>query len=179
MGDDWPGHTLIHFNTQAKLADHSSQCPALRHDEGTGCQLDWPSSVLRAVTGPCTACPGVVHTAGRGFKTHNHCSCRPPNVKDRLSVWSVDFKDRLSVQFKRWYLCARKSPYALYPIAQKFQQRRLLSGSNVRLTDDGPLLSFQRRSSSASSFRASLLQAIDGVTSLALFPQVVSSSSTP
>ena len=36
------------------------------------------------------------------------------------------------------------------------------------------LSSFQRRSSSASSFYASLLQAIDGVMSLALCPQVVS-----
>ena len=32
-----------------------------------------------------------------------------------------------------------------------------------RLIDDGPLSSFQGRSSSASSFHASLLQAIDGV----------------
>ena len=44
----------------------------------------------------------------------------------------------------------------------------------VRLTDDGPLSSFQGRSSSASSFHASFLQAIDGVMCLALSPQVVS-----
>ena len=44
----------------------------------------------------------------------------------------------------------------------------------IRLMDDGPLSSFQGRSSSASSFNASLLQAIDGVMSLALCPQVVS-----
>ena len=44
----------------------------------------------------------------------------------------------------------------------------------VRLTDDGPLLSFQGRSSSASSFYCCLLQAIDCVMSLALCPQVVS-----
>ena len=37
----------------------------------------------------------------------------------------------------------------------------------IRLMDDGPLSSFQGRSSSASSFNASLLQAIDGVMSLA------------
>ena len=40
--------------------------------------------------------------------------------------------------------------------------------------DDGPLSSFQGRSSNASSFHASLLQVIHGVMSLALFPQVVS-----
>ena len=44
---------------------------------------------------------------------------------------------------------------------------------NVHLTDDDPLSSFQRRSPSASSFDASLFQAIDGVMSLALFPLVV------
>ena len=43
---------------------------------------------------------------------------------------------------------------------------KLWNGSNVRLTVDGPLSSFQGGSSSASS----LLQAIDGVMSLALFP---------
>ena len=31
-----------------------------------------------------------------------------------------------SVQFSsRWYLCARKSPYALHPVCQKFPQHRL------------------------------------------------------
>ena len=49
-----------------------------------------------------------------------------------------------------------------------------LNGSIVRLTDDGPLASFQGTSSGGSSFHASLLQAIDGVMSLALCPQVVS-----
>ena len=81
----------------------------------------------------------------------------------------------ISVQFSsRWYLCARKSPYALHPVSQMFPQRCLRNSSNVRLTDDGPLSSFQRRSSSASSFHTFLLQAIDGVMSLASCPQVVS-----
>ena len=42
------------------------------------------------------------------------------------------------------------------------------------LIDDGSFSSFQGRSSSASSFHASLLQAISGVMSLALCPQLVS-----
>ena len=42
------------------------------------------------------------------------------------------------------------------------------------LSDDGPLSSFQGRSSSTSSFHASLLQPIGGVMSLALCPQVLS-----
>ena len=50
-------------------------------------------------------------------------------------------------------------------------------GSNVRLIDDVPFSSFQGRSSSASSFNASLVQAISGVMSLALCPQVVSQAS--
>ena len=44
----------------------------------------------------------------------------------------------------------------------------------VGKNDDGPLSSFQRISSSVSFFHASLLQAVDGVMSLALCPQVVS-----
>ena len=82
-----------------------------------------------------------------------------------------------SVQFSsRWYLRAWKSPYALHPVSQKFPQRCLWNGSNVRPTDDGPLWSFRGRSSSA-SFHASLLQAIDGAMSLALCPQVASQAS--
>ena len=50
----------------------------------------------------------------------------------------------------------------------------LLNSSNVRLIDNDPLSSFQRRSSSVSPFYASLLQATGGVMSLALCPQVVS-----
>ena len=42
------------------------------------------------------------------------------------------------------------------------------------LSDDGPLSSFQERSSSASSFHASLLQTINGVMPLALCPPVMS-----
>ena len=74
----------------------------------------------------------------------------------------------------RWYLCARKSPYALHPVSQKFPQCRLSNGSNVCLIDDSPLSSFVERPSSTSSFHASLLQVIDGVMFLALCPHVVS-----
>ena len=70
-----------------------------------------------------------------------------------------------------------KNPYALHPVSQTFLQRCHGNGSNVRLTDDGPLLSFQGRSSSTSSFHDSLLQAVDGVMSLALYPQILSQAS--
>ena len=77
----------------------------------------------------------------------------------------------ISVQFSsRWYLCARKSAYVLHSVSQKCPLRYLGNSSNVRLTDDGPLSSLQGRSSSASSFHASLLQEIDGVMSVALCP---------
>ena len=80
-----------------------------------------------------------------------------------------------SVEFNsRWYLCARKSPYALHPVSQKFPQRCIWNVSNIRLIDDGPLSSYLGGSFSASYFNASLLQAISGVVSLALCPQVVS-----
>ena len=81
-----------------------------------------------------------------------------------------------SVQFSsRWYLCTWKSPEVLHPVSQKIPQSCLWNGSNVQLIDNG--LPFQGRSSSASSFYASLLQVIDGVMSSALCPQVVSHTS--
>ena len=51
------------------------------------------------------------------------------------------------VQFSsRWYLCSPKSPYyAFQPVPQKFPHRCPWNGSKVRLTDDGPLSSFQGR----------------------------------
>ena len=48
------------------------------------------------------------------------------------------------------------------------------NSSSVCQIDDGPRSSFEGRSSSTSSFHASLLQAIDGVKTLDLFEQVVS-----
>ena len=55
-----------------------------------------------------------------------------------------------SVPFSsRWYLCARKIPYALHPVSETFPQRCLGNGSKVHVTDDGPLSSFQGRWSSA------------------------------
>ena len=84
----------------------------------------------------------------------------------------------MTVQFSsRWYLCARKSPSAHHTVTQKFSQCFLRNSSNVRPIDDGPLSSFQGRSSRASCFHASLLQAIDWVMSSALCPQVVSQAS--
>ena len=61
-----------------------------------------------------------------------------------------------SVQFSsRWYLCVRNIPYALHPVPQKFPHHCLWNGSYVRLIDDGPLSSFQGRSSSTSSWHSS------------------------
>ena len=63
-------------------------------------------------------------------------------------------------------------------LSQTFPQCCLWNGSNVRLIEDGPLSSFQGRSSGASSFNASLLQAISGMMFLALPAGSVSSFST-
>ena len=82
-------------------------------------------------------------------------------VSAKCQLQTVDYhksqnasEQNSSVQFSsKWYLCARKSPYALRPVSQNFPQRCFWDGSNVRLSDDGPLSSFQGKSSSASSFR--------------------------
>jgi len=93
-------------------------------------------------------------------------------------LFSMNCSNSVFIQFCQfrsiWHLRNRKSPYALHPISQKFSQCCLSNSSNVRLIDDDPLSSFQGRSSSASSFNTSLLQAIDSVMSLALCPQLVS-----
>ena len=66
------------------------------------------------------------------------------NSPERIKVTTVRLRtghSRLRHQFSsRWYLCARKSPYALHPVCQKFPQRRLGNSSNVRLIDDGCLV---------------------------------------
>ena len=67
---------------------------------------------------------------------------------------------------------------SIYPISQKFPQRHLWNSSSVYLTDDGPLLSFHRKSLSASSFNTCLLQMVDGARSLALCTQGHFSSSS-
>ena len=66
--------------------------------------------------------------------------------------------------------------HALYPITQKFLQRVAFETVPMSMGDDGPRSSFQGRSSSTSSFHASLLQATDGVMLLALCPQVLSTA---
>ena len=90
----------------------------------------------------------------------------------------AEFNEVSSVQFQMVPTrSAKPIIYALHPGSPKFLQRCLWNGSNVRLIDDGPLSSFQGRSSSSSSFHASLLQEIDDVMSFALCPQVVSQAS--
>ena len=81
-----------------------------------------------------------------------------------------------SVHFKMASKRLEKSICALSRLSE-VSLTLLWNGSTVRLIDDGPLSSFQGRSSSAFSFRAFLLQAVDGVVSLALCPQVVSQAS--
>ena len=94
---------------------------------------------------------------------HHH----QPHLPERGQFSSVQFRSR-------WYLCALKSPYVLYHVSRKFSPLCLPNSYNVYLTDDGLLSSFQRRSTSASAFHASLLQVIEGVISSALCPHVVS-----
>ena len=123
---------------------------------------------------------------GGGHATYNDGLQKDEAGSHSRKIWS-EIYDRLmkrcypiegSVQLSsRWDLCAQKSPYGLHPDFQKFPLCYLWNGSNLCLTDSGPLLSFRGRSPSASSFHTFLLQAIDGVMSLALCPQVVSQAS--
>ena len=59
----------------------------------------------------------------------------------RTIIWLNNSK---SVQFNMVYMRS-ENPYALHPVSQKFPQHCLWNGSNVRLIDDGPLSSFQRK----------------------------------
>ena len=67
------------------------------------------------------------------FLEHHQCG-KPQVLHDCNALYLL-----CSVQFSlRWYVCARKSPYALHSVSAKFPQCRLWNGSNVRLIDDGP-----------------------------------------
>ena len=78
---------------------------------------------------------------------------------ERIGVWMLLIilpygQPNSSVQFS-FYVLRKAHNYVLHPVSQKFPQRCLWNGSNVRLIDDGPLSSFQGRLSSASSFHTS------------------------
>ena len=97
------------------------------------------------------------------------------DLTGQIQPWKINILVLSLVQFSsRWYLCTQKSPYAFHPFSLKVS---LWNGSNVHLIDNGPHPSFQGRSSSTSSFNASLLQVISVMMSLALCPQEVSQAS--
>ena len=79
----------------------------------------------------------------------------------RFSLWRsvVQFS---SVQFKIISMRSEK-PIGAPRRLSEVSQRRFSNGFNVRLINDGPLPSFQGRSSSASSFQASLPLVSDAV----------------
>ena len=84
-----------------------------------------------------------------------------------------------SVQLSlRWYLCTWEGPYVLHPVSA-VSSVLLLKWFQYSSDWWWPsLVSFQGRSLSSSSFPASLLQVVDGVMSLALFPPASASSSS-
>ena len=110
----------------------------------------------------------MIRLTGNQFRTSPNTTTHALYLISKLS----------SVQFK---MISERSEKPIImrstPSLRSFPNVALENGSNVRLTDDGPLSSFQGRSSSASSFNSSLLQVIDGMMSLALCPQVVSQAS--
>ena len=130
--------------------------------ETLNCFVSVSRTRVSVTTLPCSFSLGLSH--------HRSSASPPPPPPPHLPpspMYIIQFSSKS-------YLCARKSPYALHPPCLMFPQSCVWNGSNVRLIDDGHLTSYQGRSSSPSSFHASLLQAIDGVMSLALCPQVVS-----
>ena len=62
---------------------------------------------------------------------------------------------------------SEKPLYTLHPVSLKFPRCYVSNTSEVVPTDAGPFSSFQGRSSNSSSFYVSLIQAIDGVMSIA------------
>ena len=89
-----------------------------------------------------------------------------------LFLSSVQFS---SFQFKMVSMRSEKSICALPRLSlRRFPNVAFEMVPIVGLFDDGPLSSFQGRSSSAFSFHASLPQAIDGVMSQQLFKGTLS-----
>ena len=74
-------------------------------------------------------------------------------------------------QFSSRRYALRKSRIRPIPSLKRFPNVAFGADRLIRLTDDGPPASFQGRSSSASSFHASLVHAIDGSVTLLLYVQ--------
>ena len=126
--------------------------------------------------------PAQFITAGSGGKKPDYnrtAQCHSPSISLRQITYDTHLKPVhfSSVHDGIYALGKAHNHYTLHPVCKKFPQLCLSCGSNVRPIDDGPLSSFQGRSSSASSFHASLFQAISGAMSSALCPQVVSQAS--
>ena len=138
------------------IVGHEMYVPHLKSKSG-------PRTYLNADTGDHEIyVPHLKSKSGTGLFVENHNTLDQPYAERKqkkeaswkVSQWVLTVR---AVQFSSgWYLCAQESPSALHPISQKFPQHCLSNCSNVCLIDDGPLLSFQGRLSSASSVRACL-----------------------
>ena len=131
-------------------------------------------SDLMAKSVPQTAVDKLSDHTQNDWDPSEAVECILAKVRDLPSQLCSFMKVSLNLS---WYLCAQESPYALHPISQEFPQCCLWNSSNGGLVNDGPFSSSQGISLSASSFYTSLLQAVDGVMSLALYirltPKVV------
>ena len=99
-----------------------------------------------------------------------------PSVTQPKQRQKSDTESWRTVQNVKWYQCAKKKPIKVCapPCLSDVSPTLPLKQSQCHLIDSGPLLFFQGRLSTSSSFHISLLQAVRGVMSLALCPQVVS-----
>ena len=106
---------------------------------------------------------------------------RTTRTRTTTTATTTTARQLSSVYFKMVFVRSENPICAPPRLSDVFPtKRRLWNSSNVCLIDDGPFSFFQGRLSSASSFHASLLQAIDDALSLALSVPAcaVSSSST-
>ena len=74
-------------------------------------------------------------TSIRHYKSHEHTT-----TKTRIAYGNSHMAyEQITVQFSwKWYLGARKSPYALHPVTRTFLRSCLWRTLNVCLIDDGP-----------------------------------------
>ena len=173
---------VVHWNRMPvswlRCINRTSQCGA---------------SAVRCLTWPSNRFAGSMFSLCHRVRLEIHffdsfdCCCFNKNVLFNTWFWSVNLKAASCVidpdfRVKKWvqlvpdgiYVLRKAHIYALHPVSQKLLHCCHWSGSNVHVTDNGPLSSFQGRLSSMSLFNASLLQAIEGVMSLGLCPHAVS-----
>jgi len=160
-------HQILIDEMQTKLWELTGSRPRLLIREGLRDKKQWVQCLNHGPTHTCMSSAFMVNYRNGLLleaKWPNKAQCSFRSVAQFSSLQDGIYAARKSPMLST--LSLRIFPNVAFETVPMF----------VSVTDDGPFSSFQGRSPSASSFNASLLQAIDGVTYLALCPQVVSVS---